>query len=89
MICCVCVAAEVKEPDDLRYIDPAMIGILAGMALMFVIICVVLRLFSKYVENYLELFYYSVLCFLSAMAAGKRFQCEGGYSFRSVGKRRV
>ncbi|OXU25668.1 hypothetical protein TSAR_009340 [Trichomalopsis sarcophagae] len=39
--------AEVKEPADLRYIDPAMIGILAGMALMFIIICVVLRLFSK------------------------------------------
>ncbi|XP_076035075.1 uncharacterized protein LOC143021457 isoform X3 [Oratosquilla oratoria] len=27
--------------------EPAMIGVLAGMALMFVIICVVLRLFSK------------------------------------------
>uniref|UniRef100_A0ABD2VV76 EB domain-containing protein n=1 Tax=Trichogramma kaykai TaxID=54128 RepID=A0ABD2VV76_9HYME len=39
--------AEVKEPQDLRYIDPAMIGILAGMALMFIIICVVLRLFSQ------------------------------------------
>lgn len=30
-----------------HHIDPAMIGILAGMALMFIIICVVLRLFSK------------------------------------------
>lgn len=39
--------AEVKEPTNLRYIDPAMIGVLVGMALMFVIICVVLRLFSK------------------------------------------
>ncbi|XP_012522078.1 uncharacterized protein LOC105828349 isoform X2 [Monomorium pharaonis] len=39
--------AEVKEPPSLRYIDPAMIGVLVGMALMFVIICVVLRLFSK------------------------------------------
>ncbi|XP_011634283.1 uncharacterized protein LOC105425283 [Pogonomyrmex barbatus] len=42
----ICVA-EVKEPTNLRYIDPAMIGVLVGMALMFVIICVVLRLFSK------------------------------------------
>ncbi|XP_058792217.1 uncharacterized protein LOC131664829 isoform X2 [Phymastichus coffea] len=39
--------AEVKEPQDLRYVDPAMIGILAGMALMFIIICIVLRLFSQ------------------------------------------
>ncbi|XP_034487763.1 uncharacterized protein LOC117791934 isoform X2 [Drosophila innubila] len=30
-----------------RYIDPAMIGVLVGMALMFIIICVVLRLFSQ------------------------------------------
>ncbi|KAK7014765.1 hypothetical protein SK128_022765, partial [Halocaridina rubra] len=28
-------------------VDPAMIGVLVGLALMFVIICVVLRLFSK------------------------------------------
>ncbi|GBP53873.1 hypothetical protein EVAR_96780_1 [Eumeta japonica] len=35
----------VEEP--IRTIDPAMIGVLVGMALMFVIICVVLRLFSK------------------------------------------
>ncbi|XP_015121905.1 uncharacterized protein LOC107044512 isoform X3 [Diachasma alloeum] len=39
--------AEVKEEENLRYVDPAMIGILVAMALMFVIICVVLRLFSK------------------------------------------
>ncbi|XP_012225333.1 uncharacterized protein jus isoform X2 [Linepithema humile] len=39
--------AEIKEPPNLRYIDPAMIGVLVGMALMFIIICVVLRLFSK------------------------------------------
>ncbi|XP_043271707.1 uncharacterized protein [Venturia canescens] len=39
--------AEVKEPENLQYVDPAMIGVLVGMALMFVIICVVLRLFSK------------------------------------------
>lgn len=42
----ICVA-EVKESPSLQYIDPAMIGVLVGMALMFVIICVVLRLFSK------------------------------------------
>lgn len=30
-----------------HHVDPAMIGILAGMGLMFIIICVVLRLFSK------------------------------------------
>jgi hypothetical protein len=29
------------------YTDPAMIGVLVGMALMFIILCVVLRLFSK------------------------------------------
>ncbi|XP_032680408.1 uncharacterized protein LOC116848428 isoform X2 [Odontomachus brunneus] len=42
----VCVA-EVKEPTSLQYIDPAMIGVLVGMALMFIIICIVLRLFSR------------------------------------------
>ncbi|KYM75359.1 hypothetical protein ALC53_14268 [Atta colombica] len=42
----ICVA-EVKESPSLQYIDPAMIGVLVGMALMFVIICVVLRLFSR------------------------------------------
>ncbi|XP_031618043.1 uncharacterized protein LOC116337536 isoform X2 [Contarinia nasturtii] len=36
---------ESRTPE--RYVDPAMIGILAGMALMFIIICVVLRLFSR------------------------------------------
>ncbi|PSN54269.1 hypothetical protein C0J52_08619 [Blattella germanica] len=30
-----------------KYVDPAMIGVLVGMALMFIILCVVLRLFSK------------------------------------------
>ncbi|XP_011305934.1 uncharacterized protein jus isoform X4 [Fopius arisanus] len=39
--------AAVKEEENLRYVDPAMIGILVAMALMFIIICVVLRLFSK------------------------------------------
>ncbi|KPU80175.1 uncharacterized protein Dana_GF18410, isoform C [Drosophila ananassae] len=34
-----------RGPED--YIDPAMIGVLVGMALMFIIICVVLRLFSQ------------------------------------------
>lgn len=33
------------EPE--RYIDPTMIGVLVAMAVMFIIICVVLRLFSK------------------------------------------
>lgn len=37
-----------KGPET--YIDPAMIGVLIGMALMFIIICVVLRLFSQYVS---------------------------------------
>uniref|UniRef100_A0A1B6KBY1 EB domain-containing protein n=2 Tax=Graphocephala atropunctata TaxID=36148 RepID=A0A1B6KBY1_9HEMI len=36
-----------KPPESERYVDPTMIGILVAMALMFVIICVVLRLFSK------------------------------------------
>lgn len=36
---------ESREPE--RYIDPAMIGILVGMAIMFIIICIVLRLFSR------------------------------------------
>uniref|UniRef100_A0A1Q3FV81 Uncharacterized protein n=2 Tax=Culex tarsalis TaxID=7177 RepID=A0A1Q3FV81_CULTA len=30
-----------------RYVDPTMIGVLVAMAVMFIIICVVLRLFSK------------------------------------------
>ncbi|XP_026482148.1 uncharacterized protein LOC113389317 [Ctenocephalides felis] len=34
-------------PKSERYVDPAMIGVLVGMALMFIIICVVLRLFSN------------------------------------------
>lgn len=38
---------EVQEITSLRYVDPTMIGVLVGMALMFIIICVVLRLFSK------------------------------------------
>ncbi|XP_059056655.1 uncharacterized protein LOC131850453 isoform X1 [Achroia grisella] len=37
-----------KSPETpIRTLDPAMIGVLVGMALMFVIICVVLRLFSR------------------------------------------
>ncbi|XP_017878713.1 uncharacterized protein LOC108624136 isoform X2 [Ceratina calcarata] len=42
----VCIAEKTEDPN-LQYIDPTMIGVLVGMALMFVIICVVLRLFSK------------------------------------------
>ncbi|KOC69907.1 hypothetical protein WH47_08168 [Habropoda laboriosa] len=42
----VCVAEQKEEPN-LQYIDPTMIGVLVGMALMFIILCVVLRLFSK------------------------------------------
>lgn len=56
-------AAEIKEPPDMRYMDPAMIGILAGMALMFIILCVVLRLFSKYVFCYLK-FFFLILCIM-------------------------
>ncbi|XP_063218208.1 uncharacterized protein LOC134528486 [Bacillus rossius redtenbacheri] len=41
-----CVASN-TQADNSRYIDPAMIGVLVGMALMFIILCVVLRLFSK------------------------------------------
>ncbi|KAJ0179008.1 hypothetical protein K1T71_005783 [Dendrolimus kikuchii] len=36
-----------REEESLQTLDPAMIGVLVGMALMFVIICVVLRLFSR------------------------------------------
>lgn len=37
-----------SEPlPSLTYVDPAMIMILVVMALMFIIICVVLRLFSR------------------------------------------
>ncbi|XP_068081892.1 uncharacterized protein jus [Anabrus simplex] len=35
------------EPRSESHVDPAMIGVLVGMALMFIILCVVLRLFSK------------------------------------------
>lgn len=33
-----------------KYVDPAMIGILVAMFLMFITICVVLRLFSRWVH---------------------------------------
>ncbi|KOB75000.1 Uncharacterized protein OBRU01_08178, partial [Operophtera brumata] len=39
--------AEKRVEESLKTLDPAMIGVLVGMALMFVIICVVLRLFSR------------------------------------------
>lgn len=42
------VLAVKNEPTGpTTYVDPAMIGVLVGMALMFIILCVVLRLFSK------------------------------------------
>ncbi|XP_065333684.1 uncharacterized protein jus isoform X1 [Cloeon dipterum] len=36
-----------EAPRDEPHVDPAMIGVLVGLGLMFVIMCVVLRLFSK------------------------------------------
>ncbi|XP_069686759.1 uncharacterized protein jus isoform X2 [Periplaneta americana] len=43
------IECTVKNEDTTppRYVDPTMIGVLVGMALMFIILCVVLRLFSK------------------------------------------
>ncbi|CAH0558957.1 unnamed protein product [Brassicogethes aeneus] len=41
-----CKLVEQKRTPD-KYIDPAMIGILVAMFLMFITICVVLRLFSR------------------------------------------
>ncbi|XP_049869797.1 uncharacterized protein LOC126369427 isoform X2 [Pectinophora gossypiella] len=38
---------EKQKEESLKTLDPAMIGILVAMALMFVIICVVLRLFAS------------------------------------------
>ncbi|KAL0832515.1 hypothetical protein ABMA28_000729 [Loxostege sticticalis] len=38
---------EKRVEESTKTLDPAMIGILVAMALMFVIICVVLRLFSR------------------------------------------
>ncbi|VVC25049.1 Hypothetical protein CINCED_3A007698 [Cinara cedri] len=40
-----CIAKNIPNSDS--YTDPAMLCVLAGMFLMFIIICVVLRLFSK------------------------------------------
>uniref|UniRef100_A0AAG5CP28 EB domain-containing protein n=1 Tax=Anopheles atroparvus TaxID=41427 RepID=A0AAG5CP28_ANOAO len=42
-----CRAPINKPTEQEKYIDPAMIGVLVAMAVMFIIICVVLRLFSK------------------------------------------
>ncbi|XP_054280786.1 uncharacterized protein LOC128998601 [Macrosteles quadrilineatus] len=39
--------ADYKPPEPEKYVDPIMIAILVAMCLMFIIICVVLRLFSK------------------------------------------
>lgn len=41
------VTAEIRLEESTKTLDPAMIGILVAMALMFVIICVVLRLFAR------------------------------------------
>jgi len=40
-------SAKPEAPRDEPHVDPAMIGVLVGLGLMFVIMCVVLRLFSK------------------------------------------
>ncbi|XP_055617497.1 uncharacterized protein LOC129762909 isoform X2 [Toxorhynchites rutilus septentrionalis] len=42
-----CRATMNKPIEPEKYIDPTMIGVLVAMAVMFIIICVVLRLFSK------------------------------------------
>ncbi|XP_026737181.1 uncharacterized protein LOC113500548 isoform X2 [Trichoplusia ni] len=42
----ICTSVKPVE-ESTKTLDPAMIGVLVGMALMFVIICVVLRLFSR------------------------------------------
>ncbi|XP_045534915.1 uncharacterized protein LOC106719847 isoform X1 [Papilio machaon] len=39
--------SQKQVEESTQTLDPAMIGVLVGMALMFVIICVVLRLFSR------------------------------------------
>lgn len=44
-VCLLAGRQDKRGPET--YIDPAMIGVLVGMALMFIIICVVLRLFSQ------------------------------------------
>ncbi|XP_044734978.1 uncharacterized protein LOC123297389 isoform X2 [Chrysoperla carnea] len=41
-----CLAVNEPLPDK-TYVDPAMIGVLCAMAVMFIIICVVLRLFAN------------------------------------------
>lgn len=42
-----CVAVKDMPPEKLQYVDPTMIFILVVMALMFIIICIVLRLFAR------------------------------------------
>jgi len=44
---CNILAVPNTDPSPQRYIDPAMIGILVVMFLMFITICIVLRMFSK------------------------------------------
>lgn len=55
-IYCLCrffIVAIQNPTAPVQYVDPAMIGVLVGMALMFIIICVVLRLFSKWVSMHI------------------------------------
>lgn len=40
-------AVKDMPPEKLQYVDPTMIFILVVMALMFIIICIVLRLFAR------------------------------------------
>ncbi|XP_075971311.1 EB domain-containing julius seizure protein isoform X2 [Anticarsia gemmatalis] len=42
----ICTSVKVVE-ESTKTLDPAMIGVLVGMAVMFIIICVVLQLFSR------------------------------------------
>lgn len=42
----ICTSVKALEQST-RTVDPAMIGVLVGMAVMFIIICVVLQLFSR------------------------------------------
>ena len=43
-----CWVAALQEPEPpLPPVDPTMIGVLVGMGLMFITLCVVMRLFSQ------------------------------------------
>jgi len=41
------VSVPPPPPPKVQYVDPTMIGVLVGMGLMFIILCVVMRLFSQ------------------------------------------